>query len=84
MKFTTSHNSPIDRELSDLVRRYERVLIRCSADTEGQALSEAIMDFRYKLAYNRATEDYESRYGWTPMFETMLARLDEDARGYAK
>ena len=78
MNFKRSKNEPVDRELQNPVDSYE--YLESNPEGRSAACAEStrdIMGFRYKLACSRATEGYESRYWWTPMFETMLMRLSE-------
>lgn len=74
----------IDKELlalksnfQSIVRSFELLSKRSSINEEAKKLKTAINDFRYKLGYNRGTEHYETKYGWTSEFENMFNKLDK-------
>ncbi len=73
----------IDEELSKLkssfqsiIKSFELLNEKSNISEEAKNLKRALNDFRYKLAYNRGTEHYETKYGWTNEFENMCNKLD--------
>lgn len=77
-KIIESGNSQIDNEfkllikaVKDAIKPNEYPIIALNFE------KERIMEFRHKLAYNKGTEHYESKYGWNGIMDELLEEINE-------
>jgi len=76
-KIIESGNRPIDNEFKLLVKAVEDAIK--PNDYPINALNfekERILNFRYKLAYNKGTEHYEGKYGWNQVLDKLVEEID--------
>jgi hypothetical protein len=76
-KIIESGNSPIDNEFSLLVKAVKDTIK--PKDYPINALNfekERIVNFRYKLAYNKGTEHYEGKFGWNVIMDELIEEIN--------
>jgi hypothetical protein len=76
-KIIESGNSTIDNEFRLLVKAVKDAIK--PNDYPINALNfekERIVNFRYKLAYNKGTEQYEGKYGWNAIMDELIEEIN--------
>lgn len=72
-------NSEINKELKTIFKEIENLILSNQNSNKDSLIliKEKIRNFRMKLAYNRRTEDFESRFEWTKYFDESIKKIDE-------
>jgi hypothetical protein len=77
-----SENKSVDKEREQIVDQIRQLISKFKSGhfigSKNQIISlqKSLLDFRMKLAYNKGTESFESKFGWSSSFDSLNKELD--------
>jgi hypothetical protein len=67
----------IDKVNKALIKEAQDIITK---KTNPENILKKILDFRLKLAYNKATESIESNFGWGSFYERLIDELSKNVK----